>query len=128
MNPTPKISSTHKIEKLCAALGISITSLFYPSSINAAEDIPVSRQAKFIAQTSKKPSTPSNREVKEIQSVINKAIRTGDINSALKGSNLNKVQTNALRNLSKSDLKTLGRMQQKLKPVDASGVWGIGIF
>ena len=128
MNPTTNKSSTHKIEKLCTVLGISITSLLFPSSTTAAADIPTGSQAELIAQASKRPSTPSKREIKEIQSAINKAIKTGDINGALKGVKLNKMQTNALQKLTRSDLKTLGRIKQKLNPVDTSGVWGVGIF
>lgn len=132
MKPTSNITSTHKIEKLCAALGITITSLLLPSSITAAEEIPMSSNVKLISQSSKKAASTSKREVKEIQSVVNKAIRTGDMRSALKGANLSNTQKRALLKLSKSDLQTIGRIQSKLAPVDKGsiqGAWvGVGIF
>ena len=132
MKPTSNITSTHKIEKLCIALGISITSLLLPTNTTAAEEMPMSNDDTLISQSSKKAGSTSKREVKEIQSVVNKAIRTGNIRSALKGTSLSNEQKNALLKLTKSDLQTIGRMQSKLAPMKKGtiqGAWvGVGIF
>ncbi len=68
--------------------------------------------------------------IKEINNVIDSAVRSGNINSALKGSNLSKKDQQILRRLSKDDLREIGTLKEKFKDMDLTqmGVTGAVIF
>ena len=68
--------------------------------------------------------------IKEINNVIDSAVRSGNINSALKGSNLSKKDQQILRRLSKDDLREIGTLKEKFKDMDLTkeGVTGAIIF
>ena len=125
-------TSLTNLEKVCSLLGIGVASLLVTSDVQA-NTLPVNAPNSLISQSTKYTKTKvSSKDIREIQSVVNKAIRTGNINSALRGADLSRTQIDALKKLSKSDLKAISRMQSKLAPInkgELEGAWvGIGII
>ena len=67
--------------------------------------------------------------IKEINNIIDSAVRSGNINSALKGSNLSKKDQQILRRLSKDDLREIGTLKEKFKDMDLTKEGGdVGVY
>ena len=126
-----------KLATLTAITGLSISSLLNaePSSAlttdNSQEDTSSSWIRKgdstLLAQAAKSKNETLAKQ-KEIRFVLEKAMKSGDIKQALKGSSLDSSTQKALLQLSAKDLKTLKSTQKKLAPIDTKGLFGGWIF
>ena len=73
----------------------------------------------------------AGRESSSAKMVLDQAMKTGDMNKALKqhGSKLDKRQMQALESLSKADLQQLNNLQRKLAPAGiGDAAHGYGVF
>ena len=128
-------NSIANIVKISTALGLGAGGLFggvansevvHKESLNQTNSEP--EIISYEVSQLKKIKTPKALQIRssQIDKVINSAIRSRDINAALKGSKLSQNDKRILQRLSQSDLRQIGTLKAKLRGMDTKASGSVG--